>query len=152
MSTLPAHLLDRRFRIMRRVVWLASGFVSCGFFRTQIIGHEKYDVQSKTNRLRPITLPAPRGLILDRHGRVIAENVPGYTVSLLPAPEPELREALQRLALYIHLDSAGIDRVLQRHRQTPYHPALVLADAPFPVVSTLEERRLSLPGLVIQTE
>jgi penicillin-binding protein 2 len=152
MSTLPAHLLDRRFRIMRRVVWMASAFVTFGFFRTQIIGHEKYDVQSKTNRLRPITLPAPRGLILDRHGKVIAENVPGYTVSLLPAPEPELREALERIAPYIHLDSAGMDRVLQRHRQAPYQPALVLADAPFPMVSTLEERRLSLPGLVIQTE
>ncbi|PYO91517.1 MAG: penicillin-binding protein 2, partial [Gemmatimonadetes bacterium] len=61
------------------------------FFRTQILGHGKYQLQSETNRLRPIPLPAPRGVIYDRNGHVLAENVPGYTVSLLPGPEANLR-------------------------------------------------------------
>jgi penicillin-binding protein 2 len=91
-------------------------------------------------------------VIVDRHGAVIAENVPGYTVALLPAPVPVLRERLRLIAPFVHLDAAGIERVLERYRRAPYQPALVVADAPFDVVSELEERRLTLPGIVIQTE
>jgi penicillin-binding protein 2 len=122
------------------------------FFRVQILGHGKYKLQSETNRLRPIPLPAARGVVKDRNGLVIAENVPGYTVSLLPGPVDSLRARLWRIAPIMKLDSATIERVLVRYRRAPYQPALVHSDAPFEMVSALEERRLSIPGLVIQTE
>ena len=126
------------------------------FFRAQILGYGKYQLQSETNRLRPIPLPAPRGVIYDRHGEVIAGNVPGYTVSLLPGPVDSLRATLRRLSAILGpsggIDSAAIARVLTKYRRAPYQPALVLADATFETVSTLEERRLSIPGLLVRTE
>lgn len=152
MSTLPAHLLDRRLQTARLLAWIAFGVLTGAFFRTQVLEHGKYRLQSETNRLRPIVLAAPRGLIVDRHGQMIAENVPGYTVSLLPAPESQLRATLGKIAQLAHLDSIAIERVLQRYQRAPYQPALVLSDASFSVVSALEERRLMIPGLVIQTE
>jgi len=133
-------------------VWIVLGIMVASFFRTQILGHGKYQLQSETNRLRPIPLPAPRGVIYDRTGHVIAENVPGYTVSLLPGPEANLRSTLARIASIANIDSAEIERVLQRARKAPYQPALVLGDAPFTVVSALEERRVAIPGLLIQAE
>lgn len=145
-------LLDRRLRAARAFVWAALGVMLLAFFRIQILGHGKYQLQSETNRLRPIPLPAPRGVITDRHGLVLAENVPGYTVSLLPGPVDSLRATLRRIAPIVKLDSAAIERVLVRYRRAPYQPALVHADAPFEVVSALEERRLAVPGLLIQTE
>ncbi|MGH7613880.1 MAG: penicillin-binding protein 2 [Gemmatimonadales bacterium] len=152
MSRLPPHQLDAKLRTARVFVWISIGIITIAYFRTQILGYGKYELQSESNRLRPITLPAPRGVIVDRHGAVIAENVPGYTVALLPGPEPELRKRLRQIARFVNLDSAAIERVLQRYRRAPYQPALVLADAPFDVVSELEERRLVLPGIVIQSE
>ncbi|MGH7569202.1 MAG: penicillin-binding protein 2 [Gemmatimonadales bacterium] len=152
MKAFHPHLLDQRLRVVRVILWVSVGAVLVSFFRAQILGHNRYQLQSETNRLRPIPLPAPRGIITDRNGRVLAENVPGYTVSLLPAPEVAMRATLRRLAPIVKLDSAAVERVLQRHRRAPYHPALVLADAPFHVVSALEERRLAIPGLVIQAE
>jgi penicillin-binding protein 2 len=152
MSRLPPHQLDAKLRAARIFVWISIGVITSAYFRTQILGYGKYELQSESNRLRPITLPAPRGVIVDRHGAVIAENVPGYTVALLPAPVPVLRERLRLIAPFVHLDAAGIERVLERYRRAPYQPALVVADAPFDVVSELEERRLTLPGIVIQTE
>jgi len=151
-SRLPPHLLDAKLRAARVFVWISIGVITIAYFRTQILGYGKYELQSESNRLRPITLPAPRGVIVDRHGAVIAENVPGYTVALLPAPEAVLRQRLGLIARFVHLDSAAIERVLQRYRRAPYQSALVLADAPFDVVSELEERRLTLPGIVIQSE
>ena len=136
----------------RTGVWIVLGILILSFFRTQILGHGKYQLQSETNRLRPIPLPAPRGVIYDRNGRVLAENVPGYTVSLLPGREANLRSTLARIASIANIDSSEIERVLQRARKAPYQPALVLGDAPFSVVSALEERRVAIPGLLIQAE
>ncbi len=152
MSTLHPHLLDRRLRVVRTFVWVVLGVLVVAFFRTQILGHGKYQLQSESNRLRPVPLPAPRGIIFDRNGKVLADNIPGYTVSLLPGPEASLRATLARVAPIARLDSAAIQRVLQRAGRAPYQPALVLADAPFSVVSALEERRTEIPGLLIQTE
>ena len=152
MTAFHPHLLDRRLGTARTTVWIVLGVLVMSFFRTQILGHGKYQLQSETNRLRPIPLPAPRGVIYDRNGHVMAENVPGYTVSLLPGPEANLRSTLASIASIANIDSAAIERVLQRVRRAPYQPALVLGDAPFKVVSALEERRVAIPGLLIQSE
>jgi len=152
MSTLHPHLLDRRLRAVRMFVWAVLGVLLVAFFRTQILGHGKYQLQSESNRLRQIPLPAPRGIIFDRNGKVLADNVPGYTVSLLPGPVANLRATLARIAPIARLDAVAIQRVLQRAAKAPYQPALVIADVPFSVISALEERRLEIPGLLIQTE
>ncbi len=152
MNAFHPHLLDRRLGVARTGVWIVLGIMVMAFFRTQIVGHGKYQLQSETNRLRPIPLPAPRGVIYDRNGHVLAENVPGYTVSLLPGPEANLRSTLARIASIANIDSVEIERVLQRARRAPYQPALVLGNAPFSVVSALEERRVAIPGLLIQAE
>src|SRR2546422_6851719 len=148
-SSFHPHLLDRRLRVARAVVWLIIGVFVVVFFRTQILEHGKYRLQSELNRLRPIPLPAPRGLIMDRNGKVLAENVPGYTVSLLPGDEDSLRATLHRLAPLVKLDSAELARVLLRHSRAPYLPVMVLTNAKFELVSTLEERRVIFPRLLL---
>src|SRR3989441_951464 len=152
MSSFHPHLLDRRLRVARAVVWGVLGIMVAVFFRTQILEHGKYRLQSDLNRLRPIPLPAPRGIIMDRNGRILAENVPGYTVSLLPGDEDSLRATLVRLAPFVKLAAAGIEHALVRSRRAPYLPVSVLANAKLELVSALEERRLIFPGLVIQPE
>src|SRR2546430_14911297 len=103
--------------------------------------------------LRPISLPAPRGIITDRNGKILAENLTGYAVSLLPAEDEDSLEAtLRRMAPIVKLDGPAIERLLTRYRRTPYLPVTVLPNATFEVVSALEERRLIFPGLLIQPE
>src|SRR5581483_9407183 len=145
MNTFHPHLLDRRLRAARVVVWSAVGVLLAAFFRTQILEHARFRLQSETNRLRPIPLPAPRGIITDRNGKVLAENVPGYTVALLPGDEDSLRARLARLAPLLRLDSAAVERVLARYRRAPYLPVTVVPNASFALVS-------ALPGLLIQPE
>jgi penicillin-binding protein 2 len=152
MNAFHPHLLERRLRAARVVVWSAVGVLVAAFFRTQVLEHARFRLQSETNRLRPIPLPAPRGIITDRNGKVLAENVPGYSVALLPGDEDSLRARLARLAPLLRLDSAAVERVLARYRRAPYLPVTVVANASFALVSALEERRLALPGLLIQPE
>ncbi|MFN2398545.1 MAG: penicillin-binding protein 2 [Gemmatimonadaceae bacterium] len=121
------------------------------FFRTQILQNTKYALQSEENRLREVPLAAPRGMIYDRNGQVIAENIPGYSVSLLTSSADSLRAELTRLGRIIQLAPVQVESSVRRYRKAPNRPTLVLSDAPFDVVSVLEERRVEFPGLIIQT-
>src|SRR2546426_4081894 len=153
MSAFHPHLLGRRLRLTRPVVLGAWAALVLVFFRTQILDHSKYQLQSETNRLRPISLPAPRGIITDRNGKILAENLTGYTVSVLPAADEDpLAATLGRIASMVKLDNTAIERLLIRYRRTPYLPITVLPNATFDVVSALEERRVIFPGLLIQAE
>ncbi len=152
MTWFHPHQLTRRAEVGRLVVILIFLVLSVAFFRIQILGADRYKPQSLNNRLRPIPLPAPRGLILDRDGVVLAENVPGYTVALVPSDPTTLRNTLTRIAAIASLDSAGIEAILRRYRNEPHQPVTVLRDAPFPIVSALEESRVTVKGLMIQTE
>ncbi|HEY6784959.1 MAG TPA: hypothetical protein VI159_08400, partial [Gemmatimonadales bacterium] len=129
MST-PFHpfALDRRYRLVRLVVLLVFAVLIVAFFRTQILGYSRYRLQSETNRLKEIVLPAPRGLILDRNGKVLADNIPGYTISLLPDDTAKLHSRLRQIAPFADLDSEAIARVLERFLRAPYQPALVMAN------------------------
>jgi penicillin-binding protein 2 len=142
-------------RRSRAAVILASGvlvFLLSGFFRTQVLQHRRFATQSEENRLRQIPVPAPRGIIYDREGRIIAESVVGYSVSFISPSVDSLRATLGRLAAMIPLTNDRIEAAVRRWRQSgSSRPALIIPDATFDVVSVLEEHKHELPGLVIQS-
>ena len=121
------------------------------FFKTQVLQNAQYVLQSETNRLREVPMPAPRGIIYDRDGKVIAENVPGYSVSMLSPTADSLRAVLRRLSGTIPLGADQIDAAVRRYHRAPNRPTAILSDAPFDVVSVLEEHRVQFPGLIIQS-
>lgn len=141
----------RRARIANTLLFVTFLALIGAFFRTQVIENDRYSLQSEENRLREVPLPAPRGIIYDRHGAVIAENLPGYSVSILSPSADSLRVALRRLTGTIQLSDDQIEAAIRRFRRAPNRPTVILADAPFDVVSVLEEHRIEFPGLVIQS-
>ena len=134
-------------------ILLAAAFVLLGsaFYRAQVLHHSEFQMQSEENRLREVPLPAPRGIIYDRNGKVIAENLPGYTVSILAPHADSLRSALQRLREVIALSDDDIETVVKRFNRAPNRPAVILADAKFQEVSVLEEHRTEFPTVIIQS-
>ena len=143
--------VQRRARLASAVLFLGFIFLIGSFFRTQIIQHSEYALQSEENRLREVPLPAPRGVIYDRRGQIIAENVPGYSVSLLAPGVDSLQAALVRLSGAIPLSPEQQAQAVRRFRRAPNRPAVIFTDASFDVVSVLEEHRVEFPGLIIQS-
>jgi rod shape-determining protein MreD len=142
--------VQRRGRTATFILTGAFVFLASAFFRTQILEHAAYNLQSETNRLREVPLPAPRGIIYDRHGAVIAENLPG---TRFPFSRRRPTRSASRCADcqgVISLTPEQIEAAVRRFRQAPNRPTVVLADASFDVVSVLEERRVDFPGLIIQ--
>jgi penicillin-binding protein 2 len=143
--------IQRRGRAANAMVAGVLLFLTVGFFRSQVLQHAKYALQSETNRLRELPLPAPRGVIYDRNGKVIADNVIGYSVSVLAQKEDTLRAVLQRLSGTINLSGPQIEQAVRRFRRAPARPTVIIQDASFDVVSVLEEHRTQFPGLIIQS-
>ena len=152
MSSFDSERLRERMAQIRVVLIVAFLLLAAAFFRAQVLEVSGYRLQSQKNRLRQVPLLAPRGEILDRHGRVIADNVPGYTVKLFAPSSDSLRAVMGRLGTLVPVDSGLTETVVRRFQAAPYQPTLVFSGARFEAVSRLEENRYLLPGLVVQTE
>jgi penicillin-binding protein 2 len=152
MNGFDSYRVRERADLARWVLVGAFLVLSGAFFRTQIIQHDKFQLRAETNRLRPISLTPPRGAILDRRGRIIAENVPGYSVKLLAPNRDSLRAVLARVGRVVPLDTSETPEILRRYAAARYQPVVVMGDADFETIARLEEHRAVLPGLVIQAE
>jgi penicillin-binding protein 2 len=131
------------------LMWLALAALGFTFFHTQVLRNPAYATQSDRNRLRPVTVPAPRGTITDRNGALLADNVPGYALSLLPAPRDSIRSTLDRLAPYLALSGTEIDALMARQRRAPQQQLVVSTDLSFDQISAVEERRPLFPEVLI---
>jgi penicillin-binding protein 2 len=71
-------LLKRRINIVGYTIVLLLGVLTAGFWHAQIVESAHYIELADKNRIKNIPLIAPRGQILDRYGRVLADNRPSY--------------------------------------------------------------------------
>ena len=143
--------VERRARIASGLI--AAGFLVlvAAFFRLQVLQHARFALAAEDNRLREVPLPAARGMIYDRRGRVIAENVPSYTISVLARSERGVRDLMGRIAALAPVTPEQVGGALRRYRHDPSRPVVLFTEAGFPLVSVLEERRLEFPELIIQS-
>ncbi len=86
----------------------------------QITEYEYFSAQSQGNRIRVQPMPPTRGLIYDRNGTILAENLPSYQLELTPEQVPDMEETLDRLAQFGLIDSEDIDSLkalIRQHRR-----------------------------------
>lgn len=143
--------IQRRGVAATAAILVAMTALGSAFFRAQVLDDAAYRLSSERNRLRQVPLPAARGVIYDRHGEIIAENVPGYSVSILGASTDSLRSTLVALTRILPLSEGEINRAVQRFRKDPNRPTVILSDATYDQVSVLEEHRVEFPNLIIQS-
>ena len=141
----------RRGRAASIIVSGVLVFLLSAFFRAQVIRNQESLLQSEENRLRQIPTAAPRGRILDRNNKPIAENVVGYSVALLAQREDTLRSTLDRLRTAINLTPKQYQDAVRRFHRDPTRPTVIIQDASLDVVSVLEEHHMDFPSLIIQS-
>ena len=139
----------QRGRWAAGAIFFCLSVVAAGFVSLQIFSAELYTLRSSENRLRTITVPAPRGTIYDRYGRAIADNVPGYDVSMLPGPRDSISAGLDRLAERLELSPERRAALLSRNRARPGEALVVRENANFEQVAFIEERRPRFRRIVV---
>jgi penicillin-binding protein 2 len=85
----------------------------------QVVRYDYYLDQALGNRTRNEPIPANRGLILDRNGKILAENAPSFQLELVREQVPDLDatlKGLQRLELISKDDVDDTRRQIRAHR------------------------------------
>jgi len=140
-----------RGRVARFVVLSLLGVLVAAFFRAQVLGRNDWALRSESNRLRTLSIPSPRGIIRDRAGRTLADNVVGHAVSILPTEPDTMLATLDRLRDHIELTESQAEALAARARARPAWPLLVYVDAPFDVVAAIEERRFAFSRVLLES-
>jgi len=149
MSMHLPHQRQRRAIGVYVVLGLMMSTLAIAFFRIQVLRSSTWELRAESNRIRQLPVPTPRGIIYDRNGEILADNVPGYAITLLPGPLDSARATLRRLSQYVSLPQEQIDRVVATMARFG-REVVVDADADLAVVSAIEERRSEFPGVYVE--
>ncbi len=99
-------------------VVLALVGLSAWYFRLQVLEHTDYAKKSADNRIKQRPEVPARGLIYDRKGRVLADNVPAYRLDVVPAEAGDIDALVASLSTIIALTPEDIERFHETRRAT----------------------------------
>jgi len=92
--------------------------LSAWYFRLQVLQHVDYAKKSQDNRVKQRPEVPARGLIYDRKGRVLADNVPAYRLDVVPAEAGDIDTLIASLSKIIALSPEDIARFNDTRRVT----------------------------------
>src|SRR2546421_7945043 len=112
------------------------------FFRLwylQVLSGDRYLAEANNNRVREITVQAPRGKIVDRNGRLLVGNRTGFAVQITPDKFPKDAASQQkvytRLARLLGMHRKEVQATVQKQfKALPFSAATVKQDVPMPVL------------------
>ena len=116
LSPIKDHHSERRVFIARVILTgivgiLLLGLVIIRLVHLQVVEYEHFAERSLGNRIRIEAVPPIRGLVFDRQGRVLAENLPAYQLELIPEQVPDIDATLGRLARLGLIEASDIERI-----------------------------------------
>jgi penicillin-binding protein 2 len=121
-------------------------------FSLQVIRGWYYRQVSEENRIRLVPLPAPRGLIMDRNGKVIVSNRASYTASIIPYEVRNLKEVVGKLSPVLQINADSLMQKIKVDWSRRFEPITLKRDVDFTTISILEEQNQDFPGVIYQVE
>ncbi len=148
-------------------VYFCSAFIVLAFvgllarlYYLQIVEGDHFLAQAQRNRLEKVSLQAPRGLIKDRIGVVLAATKPAHSISVVPKLLPSARrekeertQLLGTLAFLLETTPAAIEKRLDEAKNFgPYDPVPIAENVDLTTITRIEENSSRLGGAVLVTD
>jgi len=148
----------RREAWRRRVLFLA-GVAAIAFvgllgqlWYLQVLEGGKLQEMSERNRIRVRPVAAPRGILFDRNGLALVDNRPAFTLSLIPREIDDRDTVMARLSVLLKIPLRELEDALERVPPDSFRPVRVRRGLTLEEVTKVEERKLELPGVVVEVE
>jgi penicillin-binding protein 2 len=147
---------DRQRAFTRRALLLgglqlgALGALGGRLYYLQVVERDRYAMLAEDNRISLRLLPPSRGVVSDRHGRVLAVNRQNFRVSIVAEQARDVQRTLDLLSGVIGLSEAELRKVqrdIQRHRR--FVPVTVKENLTWEQAATIEVNAPELPGVSI---
>lgn len=119
----------------------------------QVINHEHFTTLSQDNRVKVLPLPPTRGLIYDRNGLILAQNVPTFSLEVTPERVTEMDQTLEALGKIVAIEDSDFkrfERLRKQRRRFDSIPIRVRLDEQ--EVARLAANRHLFPGVEIQAK
>ncbi|MBA2300600.1 MAG: penicillin-binding protein 2 [Chloroflexi bacterium] len=152
-STVP----DRRFSrfiVFGLVVVLSVGALTARLFYLQIANGTEYAAISTRQRTVLEPIAAPRGLIYDRNGRLLVDNVPTFAVKIRPADLPNTQRdaVVARLGALLATDPSEIHGAIDGNLGSAFDLVRVAQDVDQATAQLISEAGFELPGVEVVVE
>ncbi len=146
----------RRFVGLGMVIAVLFASLAARLYDLQITNGAHYRELAEQNRVVRLPVAAERGIILDRNGRALVTNAPGFAVSVLPVDVPRGREPelAQRLGALVGRDGQEVQGAIAAQRErNPYEPVKVsVRPVSRETALVLQERAELFPGVRVDAE
>jgi penicillin-binding protein 2 len=110
-------LFTQRAVIAGIIVVLLLGGLVLRLAHLQITGHEHFTTLSRENRVKLVPLPPTRGLIYDRNGVILAQNLPTHSLEIIPEQVKEMDATLEELGQIIDITEDDLKRFQKLRKQ-----------------------------------
>ena len=149
-TELDLYRLRLRLAIAMALVIVCFGLLVGRFVYLQVYRYADFHAQAEDNRIALVPAPPVRGLIFDRNGVLLAENVSAYTLELSPRRAAGLDDTIAALSGIVEItprDRQRFRRLLEDSRSADSVPLKVrLTDEE---VARLAANRFRFPGVEI---
>ena len=151
-----AFVRPRRFVALGLVLITLFTALTVRLWDLQVVNGAHYRVLSEQNRILRLPVEAERGNITDRTGYVLARNIPGFAITVLPIDLPRGKEPdlASKLGAIMGRDPADVSAIIDQQRaRNPYEPVKVSAKpVARDIALVLSERRELFPGVSVQAQ
>jgi penicillin-binding protein 2 len=145
--------LVQRVRVMTRLVTGVLVLIGAGFWFVQIVQGAYYRELAENNRLRKLPIQAPRGLVYDRHGRLLVENIPSYNLLIDRSRSGDPKRAMSFVAEVLGKPPADLQALLQHYRGIPvFKPVLVGENLTLAQVARIGVASLEYPEFDVEVQ
>jgi penicillin-binding protein 2 len=143
-----------RFLVFGLAVILALGTLTARLFYLQITNGTEYAAISNSQRTVDEPIPAPRGYMYDRKGRLLVTNVPTFAVKVRPADLPDSMrdEVVARLGALLSMDPAEINASIDGNPGSAFDLVRVAQDVDRQTAQLISEAGYELPGIEVAVE
>ena len=120
-------LIQRRLILSAVIVLILMSIVLGRLYVLQVVEHEHFSTLSNSNRVSLKALPPTRGLIYDRNGVVLADNLPAYRLEIIREQVSDIDDTIKRLSKYVEISDYAIKKYRQSsRRRRPYESVPLL--------------------------
>ena len=117
----------RRRAVLGFIIVAASLLgLAAWYFRLQVVQHERFAAQAEANRIKPRPIVPGRGLIYDRKGRILADNIPAFRLDVTPDRAGDLDEVLARMSKLIAFTPEDLEAFAEARKSARRHRPITL--------------------------
>ncbi len=145
---------DRKMFSFLVVITIVLLTIAMRLVYIQILEGEEFAVKAEGNRQRTIAVPAERGLIYDRNNVQLTQNIPNFSLAIIPQDllrdERGITEVINKLSEITETGAEEIQEMLEKYREYRHESIVIIEDIPYDQALKILIISDQLPGITIQ--